>query len=195
MKYGKILAPVLMGSTLLIGCSNDKNNDTNNGNNSTPPTTEQSQNPGNSTGTEKPDIITSPSKVTDDVTLVEALNETGPWIVIPQNDIKTDKDIVVSKLTTIPEGKVGRNISLYATDENQNVVKEFTLTAPRLTIAADDVELKRGTFVGDIYVQGKNFKISNTKVQGNIYFQNQEAKDTFKLDGDASVSGVQELKK
>ena len=164
MKYGKILAAVLIGSTLLIGCSNDKNNDTNNGNNSNPPSTEQSQNPGNSTGTEKPDIITSPSKVTDDVTLVEALNETGPWIVIPH--IKTDKDIVVSKLTTIPEGKVGRNISLYATDENQNVVKEFTLTAPRLTIAADDVELKRGTFVGDIYVQGKNFKISNTKVQG-----------------------------
>ena len=59
MKYGKILAAVLIGSTLLIGCSNDKNNDTNNGNNSNPPSTEQSQNPGNSTGTEKPDIITS----------------------------------------------------------------------------------------------------------------------------------------
>ena len=50
MKYGKILAAVLIGSTLLIGCSNDKNNDTNNGNNSNPPSTEQSQNPGNSTG-------------------------------------------------------------------------------------------------------------------------------------------------
>lgn len=186
MKYGKILAAVLIGSTFFIGCCKDTTTEN-------PPAT--SQNPADSTGTESPDTITSPSKVTDEITLIEALNEKGPWIVIPQNDIKTDKDIVVSKLTATPEGKVGRNISLYATDENQKVVKEYTLTAPRLTIAADDVELKRGTFVGDIYVQGKNFKISNTKVQGNIYFQNQEAKDTFKLDGDASVSGVQELKK
>lgn len=186
MKYGKILAAVLIGSTLFIGCSNDRTNEN-------PPVVDQ--NPADSTGTENPDTVTSPSKVTDDVTLIEALNEKGPWIVIPQNDIKTDKELVASGLIAVPEGKVGRNISLYATNENQDVIKEYTITAPRLTIAGDDIELKRGTFVGDIYVQGKNFKLFNTKVKGNVYFENQEAKDTFKIEGDASISGVQELKK
>lgn len=186
MKIGKLLAAMLIGSTVLMGCNNDTPEEK-------PPVVDE--NPADSIGTEKPDTVTSPSKVTDEITLVEAFNERGPWIIIPQNDIKTDKELVVSKLLVTPEGKVGRNISLYATDDNQNVIKEFTLTAPRLTIAGDDVELKRGTFVGDICVQGKNFKIFNTKVKGNVYFQNQEAKDTFKLEGDSSISGVQELKK
>ena len=44
-------------------------------------------------------------------------------------------------------------------------------------------------------VFGDTIVMKLEKVQGNIYFQNQEAKDTFKLDGDASVSGVQEVKK
>lgn len=186
MKVGKILTAILIGSTVLMGCGSSTTPDT-------PPVA--NQNPANSVGTESPDTVTSPSKILDDVTLVEAFNERGPWIILPQNDITTDKELIVSKLLVTPEGKVGRNISLYATDENQNVIKEYTLTAPKLTIASDDVELKRGTFVGDIYVQGKNFKLFNTKVKGNIYFQNQEAKDTFKMEGDSSVSGVQELKK
>lgn len=186
MKYGKVLAAVLIGSTMFMGCGKKKVEET-------PPTTNQG--PINGTGMENPDVVSSPSKVTDDVTLVEALGEKGPWIIIPQNDIKTDKELVVSKLTTTPEGKLGRNISLYATDENQNVVKEYTLTAPKIMVVSDDVQLKRGTFVGDIYVSGKNFHIIATKVEGNVYFENQEAKDTFKLEEGASVSGVQELKK
>ncbi len=74
MKYGKILAAVLIGSTFFIGCGKDTTTEN-------PPAT--SQNPADSTGTESPDTITSPSKVTDEITLIEALNEKGPWIVIP----------------------------------------------------------------------------------------------------------------
>lgn len=184
MKHKKIIAAVLICSSFLIGCGKNKNN---------PAPSEK--NPAGTTGMDNPSTVTSPSKVNDELTLIQAFGEKGSWIITPTSDITTSKEIVVQKLLSTPEGKKGRNISLYATNEKQEVTNTYTLKAPKMLIQSDDTELKRGTFIGDIYVHGNNFKITDTKVEGNIYFETQEAKDTFKLEGDAKVTGVQELKK
>jgi hypothetical protein len=93
-----------------------------------------------------------------------------------------------------------RKIGLYTQDDNKKVTARFTLTAPKITFNSVNGSLEHGTFVGDVYVSGKNFKIVNQKIQGNLYFLNQEAMDTFKIadkEGNpvSVITGVQQLKK
>jgi len=97
----------------------------------------------------------------------------------------------------IEDGKdiVQRKVALYTQDENRNVTNRFTLTAPKLTIKSPEARIQSGTFVGDLYVESENFQLVDTKVDGNVYFTTQEAKDTFKMDEKSSVTGKQELKK
>jgi hypothetical protein len=55
--------------------------------------------------------------------------------------------------------------------------------------------IQHGTFKGDLYVAVPNFQLVDAKVDGNIYFTTQAAKDTFVMDAKSSVTGKQELKK
>jgi hypothetical protein len=55
--------------------------------------------------------------------------------------------------------------------------------------------LEHGTYNGDLYVSTKNFRLIDTKVNGNVYFTTNEAKSTFTMDATSKVTGRQELKK
>lgn len=62
-----------------------------------------------------------------------------------------------------------------------------------------NASVEHGNFKGDVYVSAPNFKLINAKIDGNIYFTNKAAKDTFTIadkDGDEKtvVTGKQELK-
>ncbi len=83
-----------------------------------------------------------------------------------------------------------REIALYTSDENHNVDERYTLRAPELTIKSPNTILAAGTFEGDIYVESNNFTLADGfTVKGNVYFQNEEAKSTFKIQSGASVTG------
>ncbi len=140
------------------------------------------------------DGVSSASRATDEQSLLNALSPEGEWIVIIQQDLTTDRDLVLEGEFE-NNGEVVREIALYTSDENHNVDERFTLKAPSLTIKSPNSILAAGTFVGDVYVESNNFTLEDGfTVDGNIYFENKEAKQTFKIVGGSTVTGELALK-
>ena len=127
----------------------------------------------------------------------KSLSANGPWIICALKDLSFDKPLVLDGdvYNTKTPPAVQRKIALYTQDEKRTVTARFTLTAPSLTIKSTNARIQSGIFKGDLYVSAKDFQLVDAKVDGNVYFTTQEAKDTFKMDAKSSVTGVQELKK
>jgi len=148
-----------------------------------------------------PDVKTTASIVDDEEAFEKAMSNEGSWIICALKDMTFDKEIVLDGV--FKNGKkddqgndiIQRKIALYTQDENRNVTEEFTLTAPKLTINSPNARIQHGTFKGDIYVNAENFELVDANVEGNVYFMNEKAKETFKMDDKSKVTGVQELKK
>lgn len=183
-----------LATTAFVACGNNK--DTDKTTEEKPSTTEE----------QKTDVVTTASIVNDNSAFEKGISKDGTWIVAVLNDLSFDKELVVDgdfkngkKDATTGEETYQRKIALYTQDENKKVTNRFTLTAPKITFNSINGSLEHGTFKGDVYVSGKNFKLVNQVIEGNIYFLNQEAKDTFKIedkddDTKTSITGVQELK-
>lgn len=127
----------------------------------------------------------------------KGISSEGRWIITPVTDLTSDKDLVVEGefYDKDDESKgLYRKIGLYAQDENRNVTAEYTLTTPKLVIKSENTKIQNGTVKGDIYVEAKGVVLKNAKVEGNVYFANEDVKSTFTLEEEASVSGVQEVK-
>ena len=154
----------------------------------------------------KADVVTTASVVNDNEAFKKAISKDGTWIIATLGDLTFDKELVVDgdfkngkKDEKTGEETFQRKIGLYTQDESHKVTNRFTLTAPKITFNSINGSLEHGNFKGDVYVAGKNFKLINQTIEGNVYFLNQEAKDTFTIadkDGDTktTISGVQELK-
>jgi hypothetical protein len=165
--------------------------------------------------TKKAETVATASVVNDNAAFEKALGATGgKYCIAILKDLTFTKDLVVEgeyktgkkdangNLVKDAEGKEAtqRKIALYTQDDAKKVTARFTLTAPKITFKSNYGSLEHGTFKGDVYVEGKNFKLVNAVVEGNIYFMNEEAQKTFtmadKADDTASkVTGKQELKK
>jgi predicted small lipoprotein YifL len=153
------------------------------------------------------DVKTTASVVNDNAAFEKAISKNGTWIIAILKDMKFDKELVVDGdfKNGKKDEKTGaelyqRKIALYTQDDKKNVTARFTLTAPKITFNSSFGSLEHGTFVGDVYVAGKNFKLVNQQIKGNLYFLNDEAKNTFTIadkEGNpkSTISGVQELKK
>jgi len=155
---------------------------------------------------ETTDVVTTASIVNENNDFEKAISKDGTWIIATLGDLTFDKDLVVDgdfkngkKDKNTGEELFQRKIALYTQDEDKKVTAKFTLTAPKLTFNSINGSLQHGTFKGDLYIAGKNFTLVNQTIDGNVYFLNQEAMDTFKIDdkeGDtpSAITGVQELK-
>lgn len=187
---------VALATTAFVGCSKKAE--------TTPtPTTNTST----STSTEKTDATSSASIVAENAAFEKAISKDGTWIICTTKDLTFDKELVVDG--DFKNGKKDketgaelfqRKIGLYTQDENKVVTGRFTLTAPKITFNSSFGSLEHGTFKGDVYVSGKNFKLVNQKIEGNLYFLNEEAQKTFVIkdkEGNpaTTITGVQELKK
>lgn len=140
---------------------------------------------------EEVDAVATASIVADAEAFEKAMGTEengGTWIIAALNDMTFDKEIVLEGEFTNKD-KLDRKIALYTQDDNRNVLEEFTLTAPKLTIKSPSTRLQNGTFVGDIYVVAPNFQLRDADVEGNVYFLNNEAKETFNIDDKSTVSG------
>jgi hypothetical protein len=160
------------------------------------------------TDTKKADAVTTASIVDNNAAFEKAISKDGGnYVVAILKDLTFEKELVVEgdKKTGKKDDKgnetIQRKIALYAQDDKKVVTARFTLKAPKITFNSSFGSLEHGTFKGDVYVAGKNFKLVNQKIDGNIYFLNQEAMDTFKIADSATdnvasvVTGVKELKK
>jgi hypothetical protein len=197
VKINTILLSVAVATTIFTGCAQKPAPAP------TPaPSTQTKTDP--NTGTQKPttpDVVTTASIVKDTAAFEKAISKTGTWIIATLNDLKFDKDLVLEG--EFKNGKkddkgvdiVQRKIGLYSQDANRNVTARYTLTAPSITIRSPKATIEHGTFKGDIYVESNDFKLIDTKVEGNVYFATDAAKAGFIADAKSSITGKQEVKK
>jgi hypothetical protein len=160
-----------------------------------------------STTAQPADAVTTASIVDQNDAFEKALTaEGGHYIVAILKDLTFDKELVVNgdfkngKKDANGNEQFQRKIALYAQDANRKVTAKYTLTAPKITFNSNYGSLEHGIFKGDVYVAGTNFKLINQKIDGNLYFLNEEAQKTFtiqdKADDDKSVvTGRTELAK
>lgn len=188
MKKKTAIFTLLTLVVLLSACSNNNNNSTNQNpgsNNNTPQNTENTNE--NPSTNETTDATTGPSWVTDDQSLEKSVKES--WIVIITKDLTTNQELTFEGGLKKGDEVVPRLLTLYNQDENRVKTASYTLTAPKATFKQDGSKIKGGTFKGDVYVECNNFELVDATVDGNIYFNSQEAKDSFKLDDTSKVTG------
>ena len=121
---------------------------------------------------------------------------TNDYSITITDNITSDNPLIIEgeffKTDTTEENnvvKVGRKLNLFSKDEDNNIINNYVLEAPSLTIQSENTIIKGGTFIGDIYIKAKGFEIDNTKVKGNLYFKDEETKGTFIKSNAASVQG------
>ncbi|MFW6230363.1 MAG: hypothetical protein ACOC4L_05215 [Halanaerobium sp.] len=135
------------------------------------------------------DAVSSASQVVDEDSLLNAVSDDGEWIVIIQEDISTDQDLVLEGEKE-NRGEVARKVALYDQDDDRNITDRYTLEAPSITVKSPKTAFYAGTFIGDVYVESEDFSLtSEVTVEGNIYFENEAAKESFTIDGGATVTG------
>lgn len=155
------------------------------------------QNPSETT----PDVVTTASIVNTEAAFEKAISNTGVWIICTLKDLSFSKELVLDgefkngKKDENGKDIIQRKIALYTQGEDRSVTDRFKLKAPKLTINSPKARIQSGTFIGDIYVNAKDFELVDTKVEGNVYFSNQDTKNTFKMDEKSSITGKQELSK
>lgn len=136
------------------------------------------------TGTEEADVITTASKVNTEEDFIKAIAKDGTWIIITLRDLTFDTELVVEG-EFHDKGDAGqalyRKLAPYTENTFHQVVKRFTITAPKLTIKSPNTRLEGGTFVGDVYVEADGFTILDARVEGNVYFAQEEYKTSFRL--------------
>ncbi len=141
------------------------------------------------------DAVTTASIVRTEADLQTAISTKGGWITAILNDIKTTKELVLDgdfmNKKTPPAS--ARKLALYSQDDKHVTTRKFTLTAPKLTIKSPDANITKGTFKGDVYVSAINFQLIDARVEGNVYFTTQAAKDSFKMDATSVITGKQIL--
>lgn len=188
MKSKIILATLLIGTSLFVGCSSK---------------TEEPKTEEKPVATENVDAVGSASLPGNLVAFEQGIAADGNWIVTPVSDIKSDKDLVIEgefhkKADAAQE--IYRKIGLYAQSEEKDengkkkITAQYVLEAPKVIVKSENTNFVNGTIKGDLYVEAKGVVLNNTIVEGNVYFSNEEVKNSFKIDGTASVSGVQEVK-
>ncbi len=136
---------------------------------------------------EEVDAVSGASIVDTDADFLNSISEKGNWITAVLRDFSFDKDLVLEGEGFENRGTPDRKIGLYAKGEDGEVIS-YTLTAPKLIIKSPDARVLNGTFVGDLYVANRNFLLQGMKVEGNLYFTNNEARDTF-TNKDSEVTG------
>lgn len=153
------------------------------------------------------DTIATASIVDNNADFEKAIGKEGFWLAAALKDLTFEAPIVLDGNFVNDDGKEARKIALYTQDENRNVIDNFTLTAPKLTIQSPSGRLQNGSFVGDLYVNAAKFEIRGTKVVGNVYvseagfkltdakiegsvfYTTQAAKDGATIDTKSTVSG------
>lgn len=175
---------ILLAFTLLLGCEGEQAQE--------PEEQAQDQTPAGEEEEEENDVTTTASIVSKEADFKKAISEDGTWIIAIINDMKFEEELVVEgefRDKGNPDNELYRKLAFYAQDENYNVTERYTVTAPKMTIRSPNTKIQGGTFVGDVYVEANGFTIEDGKVDGNVYFANEEYESSFELAEKGEVTG------
>ncbi|WP_298836624.1 hypothetical protein [Clostridium sp.] len=145
--------------------------------------------------TGKKELVTTSNSVNTAIGFEKAISKNGIQTIDMKKSLTINKDLVVDGEFRNDKALLERKINLYSHDKANNIDHKFTLVAPKLTIKSTQTSMEHGTFKGDLYISANNFKLIDTKIDGNVYFTTPEAKNTCKMDATSKVIGTQELRK
>lgn len=202
-KFLVLLSVLMLMLTMLAGCAEpddttEPDETTDVGDTDTTDQTEPDETNDNDTttdGDDQTDDVTTASMKVDAEGLAEAMSADGTWIVIALNDITSEEELVLEgefRNKGDETQDLYRKLAFYAQDADRNITARYTITAPKVTIKSPNTRLQGGTIVGDVYVQAEGFNIVDGKVDGNIYFANDDYMSSFTNEGE--VTGNTEVK-
>ncbi len=172
----KVLIFLLVMSLVLtafVACSSNENN------------------AGNETATETNndvDVVTTASIVNDAEAFANGASKDGAWLVATLNDLSFDKELVVEG-DFKKDDVLYRKLALYTQDDDRKVTARFTLTVPKLIVKSPNTRIQSGVVKGDVYVENTGFNLVDATVEGNIFFADKDALDTFTIDDRSKVTG------
>jgi hypothetical protein len=202
MKSKSLIIPLILIATLtLIGCGNNgestKNKDSTEVKEDNSMNNDQA-NTESDNDKESADAVTSSSRVSDEKSLLNALNNS--WIVILEKDITTAQEVMLKtghqKNAEGDESEkvdTPRVLVLLKKDEKDEVIDTYKLETPKLTIKDEGAKIEGGTIKGDIYIEVNNVNLQEARIEGNVFFISEEAKSSFTLDEGSSISGNMEV--
>lgn len=170
-KWSKLLA-VPLTLALLAGCNNNGTEE------------EETADDNGTDATSGATVV----EVTDAETLSSGVSSDGAWILTFEDDLETDEDLVFVDGFNDNSGEPARKLALYTQDEDRNIIDQFTLTAPSITIQNDSTRIQGGTFAGDVYVEANEFSIPDGTIDGDVIFASEEFEESADLSG-GTVTG------
>ena len=181
-KLVTLTAAVLLSAGFLAACSADEKPAASSAPEaSTPATTE--------------DVVSSASITAKPEEIVNSLGAEGNWITAATADVTLDKDLVIDGEFHDKDdasADIYRKLALHTQDDKFNILENFTLTVPKITVNSENFTVFYGTIKGDIEVNANGFSLIGTKVDGNITFTKEEYQTSAQLDKDgkgATVTG------
>ncbi len=207
MKVKALLLTLLLLTVFITGCTN--NDDKGNEGTTTPGVTapattntpDETTTTPDASATQTPDATTTASIVNTEEAFLKAISKDGTWIIATLNDMTINQDLLVEgefkngKKDDAGKEVIQRKIALYTQDADRNITNRFSLTAPKMTVTSPNASIQHGTFKGDLYVNVNDFQLVDATIDGNVYFNSDEAKSSFTMDADSKVTGKQEVKK
>lgn len=184
MKFKALLISLILAAALLAGCGSDEpaeNEDSQTEENQDQEAQDEAEDK-EEDKEEDADATTTASIVNDEEAFKEAISADGTWIVATLNDLTFEEELVLDgEFNDKGDSNedLYRKLAPYTQDEDRNITERYTITAPKLTVKSPNAKLQGGTFAGDIYVEANGFTLSDAKVDGNVYFANEEYKESF----------------
>ena len=126
------------------------------------------------------------------ITLISACSNTKQGETPYQTSTVEDKKNDDSKNNTVD---TITNPSLVTDDKSLEVARETSwIVILQNDVTADhDLVFQGGLKKGDVYVECNNFKLIDATIDGNVYFKDKAAQDSFQLDDSSKVTGKMEI--
>lgn len=194
MKIKLLLLSFTVGVTLFAGCAPKATPTPSPAATITPKITISPSLSPSPSATPSTNAVTTASIVNNEAAFLKAISKDGTWIIAILNDMTINKELVLDGQFKNKD-VIDRKLALYAQDANKTITARYTLKAPKFTIKSENARIEHGTFVGDVYVDAKGFKLTDAKIDGNLYFTTEEYKSTYKADATSSVTGTTAVKK
>lgn len=120
--------------------------------------------------------------------LEKGMSSEGGWIVIFEGDVESDEELTLEGGVENNDGEIARKLALYTQDDDRNVTKRYTLTAPMLTVESENARIQNGTFKGDVHVNANNFQLPGGTIDGDLTFASEELQESAQLE-EGEVTG------
>lgn len=142
------------------------------------------------------DVVAAASFAEDAEAFIAAASADGTWIVIPESDLTIDEEVVVAGTfhnNDDEDQDLYRKIAAYTQDDDRNIVDQWTITVPQLTIQSENTIFHGGTLDGDVYVEANGFHLQqDATIEGNLTFASEDYQASAEIAGTVNGETVVE---